>query len=128
MTADSSEFKKLSKQLNNETSKTKKLEKTLEQNKSELQRQNYNEFIESLDSVIDFMPEEKDFSNNYSEIKEIFCKYIKFKPEIKDILEKNYQNITGGNKNILGILCRGTDYSIKKTIYVLSNLKYENLR
>lgn len=40
-----------------------------------------------------------------------YIKYLKIRPEIKDYLEEKYQKVTGGNENILGILCRGTDYT-----------------
>ena len=62
MSADLSEVEKLSKQLNEEKSKTKELEETVKKQKSDIQNQNYVEFIEYLDSVKDYIPEEKDFS------------------------------------------------------------------
>lgn len=62
MSADLSEIEKLSKQLNEEKSKTEKLEKTVEQQKSDIQHQNYEDFIKYLDSVKDYIPEEINFS------------------------------------------------------------------
>ncbi len=43
-----------------------------------------------------------------------YIKYLKFNNEIKEYLEENYQKITQNNSNILGILCRGSDYTNSK--------------
>ncbi len=46
--------------------------------------------------------------------RDIFHKYIKFNKTTKSILTKTYNDITKGETNIIGVLCRGTDYIILK--------------
>lgn len=52
-------------------------------------------------------------SNIVQERKENFKKLIKFKPEIEQYFNDEYQRIINNETEVLGILCRGTDY-IKK--------------
>ena len=55
------------------------------------------------------LPKSKNDQKN-PKIADKYIKYLKLKNEIKEYLINNYQQITEGNTNILGILCRGTDY------------------
>ena len=47
--------------------------------------------------------------------KQYYKKYFVFNDETMNFLEYQYANITRGRGNILGILCRGTDYSKRRT-------------
>lgn len=43
-----------------------------------------------------------------------FHEYLKFNDEMQNYVENRYNDIVANNKNILGVLVRGTDYIIKK--------------
>ena len=45
-----------------------------------------------------------------AKIADEYIKYFRLNTEMKEFLTRKYQEITNGNTNILGILCRGTDY------------------
>ncbi len=42
-------------------------------------------------------------------------KYIKFNQKTLDYMQEQYSKIVGENQNVLGVLARGTDYSVIKT-------------
>jgi hypothetical protein len=44
----------------------------------------------------------------------IFKKYVKFNPATAKYLEAEYSSILKGKGRVLGVLCRGTDYTLKK--------------
>lgn len=44
----------------------------------------------------------------------IFDKYIRFTTETENLLEERRRKIIPNNKKVLGILCRGTDYLLKR--------------
>jgi len=50
------------------------------------------------------------------EKKEEHKKYIKFNAETQQYLDENFSKIIGSGNDVLGVLCRGTDYLKKKPI------------
>ncbi len=57
---------------------------------------------------------DKDQSAKLMYFRGVYNKYIEFSPDIKSKMERDYKNIIGPNKKVLGVLCRGTDYILKK--------------
>jgi len=57
---------------------------------------------------------EEDRNNYMNFLREKFRKYIRFSPDVRIYLEKEFQCILEGKNNVLGVLCRGTDYIMKK--------------
>lgn len=53
----------------------------------------------------------KDRIDNF---RRLFKKYIRFNDETTDYINEKYNFIIGNKKNILGILCRGTDFTLKQ--------------
>ena len=53
-------------------------------------------------------------SEYFSYLKEIFKQYIRFNEFTRNYVEKEYQSILKDNDKVLGVLCRGTDYTLKK--------------
>ena len=52
-----------------------------------------------------------------SELFNQYKKYLNFTDEIFEYIESQYKNVIGNKKNILGVLCRGTDYLSLKPAY-----------
>jgi hypothetical protein len=53
-------------------------------------------------------------SQRLSYFRNIFKSYIKFNKTTSDFLSKEYRNILADKKRVLGVLCRGTDYLLKR--------------
>ena len=51
-----------------------------------------------------------------NELKKRHQKVYLFNKEIREYIEKEYERIIGDQKGILGVLCRGTDYYLKKPL------------
>ena len=51
---------------------------------------------------------------NIQQLKGEYKKNIRFKPDIQNYLDAEYKRIIGNEKDVLGILCRGTDFTHKK--------------
>lgn len=47
----------------------------------------------------------------------IFSSYIKLQPEIYDVIVNERDRVQKSGKQILGVLCRGTDYTKLKPLY-----------
>ncbi len=48
---------------------------------------------------------------------ELFTRYIKLKPSIYEMVENEKQRIRNHDERMLGIICRGTDYTYLKPLY-----------
>ncbi|MCL2792950.1 MAG: hypothetical protein FWD87_07645 [Spirochaetaceae bacterium] len=58
---------------------------------------------------------DKENKNKYMDyLKEKYNKYIRFNTNTKTYLENEYNNILKDKDNVLGVLCRGTDYTKNK--------------
>lgn len=51
---------------------------------------------------------------NIKHIKRLYSKYIRFNSDTQRYLQKEYERILQGKGKILGVLCRGTDYTMKR--------------
>ena len=47
-------------------------------------------------------------------LKKLFKQYIRFNQFTRDYIENEYNTIFKGKEKVLGVLCRGTDYTLKK--------------
>ena len=47
-------------------------------------------------------------------IKKIFKQYIQFNVSTRNYIENEYQTVLNGKDKVLGVLCRGTDYTLRK--------------
>lgn len=48
-------------------------------------------------------------------LRKLYGKYVRFNKSTLNYLKGEYKRILKGKKKVLGVLCRGTDYTIKKT-------------
>ena len=52
-----------------------------------------------------------------SDKKQDVMKYLKFKPDIIQYFDEQYKKIIGNKSEVLGVLCRGTDYNKKGLLH-----------
>lgn len=52
--------------------------------------------------------------NRIAYLRSLFGKYIHFNKKTKNYIEEKYNSIIENKKNILGVLCRGTDFTLKQ--------------
>jgi len=66
------------------------------------------------DDLIPSNPQ-KIMDGNLKEIKDFSNEYIRFNKELTAYVEKEYNRIIGDKKDVLGVLIRGTDYTIRRS-------------
>ena len=62
--------------------------------------------------ILDYYVETNDEYFPY--IKNIFKQYVKFNNSTREYVENEYKTVFKGKNNVLGVLCRGTDYTLLK--------------
>ena len=74
-------------------------------------------YMDLLDSITNKeLPENSYISveKNVEEKKELYKNYLKFNQQTQQYLDENFSRVIGNGDDVLGILCRGTDYLKKK--------------
>ena len=64
--------------------------------------------------IIDYHIETND--EYFSYIKNIFKQHVRFNESTQTYIQNEYKTILKGKDKILGVLCRGTDYTLKKPV------------
>jgi len=62
--------------------------------------------------ILDYYAETNDEYFPY--IKKIFKQYVRFNDSTRNYVENEYETVLKGKDNVLGVLCRGTDYALLK--------------